>query len=637
MLAKIFKQILRKKLSSGIILVLIIIGGYFAYQELTKDNSDGRYITAAVEKDTLIVSVSGSGQVSALDQIDIKSKVKGDIESLYIEKGEEIKAGELIVKLDDTDFQKAVEEAEISLETVKLELEELLSPADELTLLKSENSVLQAKNSLEKLKLSQEKEYQNALESIKEAEKDIERAYEDTLNTVTDVFWDLPTVITGARNILYSYEIGESEITVSAYQWNKSVYSNFFDGQDRGELEPFIKNAEDSYKKARENYDQNFENYKETSYYSERETIEDLLNETIETVKSTAQAVKDEANLIGFVIDYLFGHDRRIYKKITDYQSDLKTYTSKINSHYSSLLSIQRSLEDSRKAKIKAKENLTEIEKTHPLDLEAAEIGLQEKEKSLAELKAGPDELDIRAKENSLRQKEDALFTAEKDLANCNIFSPSNGIITEINIEKGDSVSAGSALVTLITKQKIAEMTLNEIDIAKVKTGQKSTLTFDAVEDLTITGEVIEVDNIGTVTQGVVTYGVKIAFDTQDERIKPGMSLSAAIITDIKQNALVISSSAIKQQGDMVYVQVTNNIAVESNSAAASISGTFIPASDLHTQQVQVGLSNDTMAEITDGLKEGDIIIVQTISSNATQNQSQRDTEFNPNMMRMIR
>ena len=98
----------------------------------------------------------------------------------------------------------------------------------------------------------------------------------------------------------------------------------------------------------------------------------------------------------------------------------------------------------------------------------------------------------------------------------------------------------------LITKQKIAEISLNEVDAAKVKVGQKVTLTFDAIDGLSITGEVSEIDALGTVSQGVVTYGVKIAFDTQDERVKSGMSVSAAIITDVKQNVLLVPNAAVK-------------------------------------------------------------------------------------------
>jgi len=180
------------------------------------------------------------------------------------------------------------------------------------------------------------------------------------------------------------------------------------------------------------------------------------------------------------------------------------------------------------------------------------------------------------------------------------------------------------AIANIITPQKIAEITLNEIDAVKIKIGQKANITFDAVDDLNITGEVVEADTLGTTTQGVVTFGVKISFDTQDDRIKPGMSLSTEIITDAKQNVLVVPSSAIKQQDSASYVQVADGSAVAS--------ALVLPAS-FRSQFVQTGLSNDTMTEILDGLEQGDIIVTQIISQNQNSNQSLK-TNSNQAQMR---
>jgi len=278
--------------------------------------------------------------------------------------------------------------------------------------------------------------------------------------------------------------------------------------------------------------------------------------------------------------------------------------------------------------------------------LKSAEEKFADRKLVLEELEAGADSLDIRTQQNIVAQREASLAKAKAELADHYIYAPFSSVVVEVNnsLRKGDTVSSGSSLATIITKQKLAEISLNEIDIAQVKTGQKANITFDAVEDLNITGEVVETNTLGTVNQGVVTYGVKIAFDAQDERVKPGMTLSTAIITEAKQDVLLVQSSAIKQQGDILYVQMADGSVIEPNLAAANISGIAMPASSLRTQQVQVGSSNDTMTEIVDGLKEGDIVIIQAITLNSTQNQAQQSRGFSlPGMssggveMRMIR
>ncbi|MBU4369611.1 hypothetical protein KKG58_02495, partial [Patescibacteria group bacterium] len=73
---KIVNFIKGYKIVSVIILCLIILGGYFGYQAISGGGDETvRYTVATVEKDILIVSVSGSGQVTVLDQVDIKPEV----------------------------------------------------------------------------------------------------------------------------------------------------------------------------------------------------------------------------------------------------------------------------------------------------------------------------------------------------------------------------------------------------------------------------------------------------------------------------------------------------------------------------------------------------------------------------------
>jgi len=374
MLSKMFNLIIRHKFIAVIILLIIIIGGYFGYKKLANDENLTQYTIVEVRKGTLAVSVSGSGQVSASNQVDIKPKVSGDVVYVGVKNGQEVKAGTLLVQIDSRNAQKAIKDAQTSLETAKLELDKLLEPIDELDLLRAENNLVQAKESKQK------------------SEDNIIKAYEDAFNTMANAFLDLPTLITGLRDILYSYEIAESEITISDSSWNISTLKNLVDYEDRYQLEKFINSAETSYKIARAKYDDNFENYKNVSRYSDKETIEALLEETLETVRAMSEAVKNETNMLDYWVDYRSEKDLRVFNKVTEYQSNIRSYTSKINGHLISLLNIQRSLQDNREAVLSAQRSIKELEL------------------SLAELKAGIDELDIRAKKITIQQKEDILL-----------------------------------------------------------------------------------------------------------------------------------------------------------------------------------------------------------------------------------
>ena len=578
----IFKQIFKHKFITVIILILVITGGYFGYQKFTGNDSAVRYAIAAVEKGTLIVSVSGSGQVSSLNEADIKAQVNGEILNLYIANGDEVKEGKMVAKLDDTDLKKAVASAQLSLETAQFDLDQLLSPPDELDLFQAENALTKANDSKTK------------------AEEGIENGLKDAFDGITNIFFDLPTIITTARDVLYGCNIAKSEIMISDYNWNETVYMNSFDSTDRMDLEPFIEGAKNDYKAARIKYDQNLKDYKDTDYYADSKTIENLLNETSDTTKAISQAIKSEINLLDFVVDYFSSHDKRIYSGITAYQTNLQSYYLKTNGYLQNLYSIQNSLKSDRQAVVDA------------------ELSVKEKELLLEKLKEAPDELAVRTKELAVQQRKDALASAQKDLEDSYIYAPFSGVIAEVKVKNGDSVSKGTVVANIITEQKIAEISLNEVDAANVKVGQKVTLTFDALSEANVSGKVIEVDTVGQVSQGVVNYGVKIAFGTDIEQVKPGMSVTADIITEAKQDVLVLSNSAIKSQEESYYVELVEAPEGMKQQLLANVSGTILPTPP-KLQTVEIGLINDFSTEVVTGLQEGDIVVVSTINPSAVQ------------------
>jgi RND family efflux transporter MFP subunit len=225
----------------------------------------------------------------------------------------------------------------------------------------------------------------------------------------------------------------------------------------------------------------------------------------------------------------------------------------------------------------------------------------------------------IKTEENDVLKKETILSDAQNKLADCFVVAPFDGVITEINVETQDSVTTSTVVATIITHQKIAKISLNEVDTAKVKLGQKANITFDAIDGLNITGQVIEIDSVGTVSQGVVSYNAVVAFDIQDEKIKSGMSVSSSIITDTKQNILIVPNSAVKSKSDETYYVLV-----------------FDENKELIQKIVEIGLADDINTEIVSGLAEGDEIISKTISavktspagnSNGTNNSTNRATQ----------
>ncbi len=599
MIMKLYKRLKKKKWFWPIIGGIIIIGVFFGYTTLKAKPTDISYITTTPTRGMLSTIVSGSGQVSASNQINIKSNISGTILSLNASATKKVKSGDVLVQVDAQNAYRSVKDASDSLETSRLSLIKLKQPVDSLSLLQSESALKKAKDDLKKLKLNQKIDYEKMLSTKINATDAITKSYEDAFTKISDAFLDLPDMMTKLTNILYSYEISDSELTLTQNNTDSLIASFGSNDKNRDKIKIFINSAISDYESARTKYTINFTDYKQTSRYSSTSTITNLLTDTIDTVKLVSQALKSDINMLDSWVDLATQDYLTIYPQIKSYQSDLSTLLGKVNSHLSNLLSAQSSLQTSKNSLVDAENNIKKMLLNNPIDLEVATKNIKEKELSLANLKAGADALDIRSQEIMISQKLNTLYDAQQKLSDYTIKAPFDGTIATVDVKKGDLLSSSAQVATIISDKRLAVIAFNEVDVSKIKLKQKVILSMSAIENLSLTGEVVEIASLGAVTSGVVNYNVTIAFDTQDERVKPGMSVSADIITMSKNDVLMIPNSAIKGQGGNNYVEVKNG--------------------DNITQKiVTVGLSNDTMIEIVSGLSVDDNVITQTISGGAS-------------------
>jgi HlyD family secretion protein len=234
------------------------------------------------------------------------------------------------------------------------------------------------------------------------------------------------------------------------------------------------------------------------------------------------------------------------------------------------------------------------------------------------------DPLDLATQQNTVRQREADLQSARTTLADHTVRAPFGGVVAKVNSKKGDTVGSGTAIATVISHSTLATVPLNEVDVAKVKLGQKATLTFDAVPDLTMTGTVAQVDSIGTTSQGVVSYTVTIALDTQDAQVRPGMSASVTILLETHQDVLVVPASAVKSQNGSSYVEVLTGA-----TTPGTVTGAVTSAAAPSRVTVTTGISDDTSTEILTGLTEGQEVIVRTITGTTAASAGSTSTRSN--------
>jgi HlyD family secretion protein len=396
------------------------------------------------------------------------------------------------------------------------------------------------------------------------------QAYDNGFTAVSNTFLDLPNIQNGLTNMFF---------TSNPQVINGQFYVNWYAAQagatDQEAAQVYEQTLKDSYNTALTAYNKNISDYKSISRNSDNATIDTFIAETYNTTKLLADVIKNANDYIDFVNSSMQANNFNIPTIIATHKALLNTYTAEINSHLSDLLSAQASISTNKDAF-----------PSSDLSTQSAQIAIQ--------------------------QANNTLLDAEQNLAKCYVTAPFGGIIASVPVITGDNVSSGTTLATIITSRDLATVTLSEVDVAKISLGDKATLTFNAIPNLTIAGQVVEIDSVGTVSQGVVNYNVQISFDaTNDGGVKPGMSVNADIITDMKQNVLMVPNSAIKTVSGVSYVQTFATPLVAALPGVQGSPSTIAPIS----QVVATGISNATSTEIVSGLNDGDIIVTKTVNS----------------------
>lgn len=200
---------------------------------------------------------------------------------------------------------------------------------------------------------------------------------------------------------------------------------------------------------------------------------------------------------------------------------------------------------------------------------------------------------------------------AQLNTATINYNATKNAVVTAITdgtVANFSSTVGGSVLTTATTPVLIlgdfnnttVKVQISEVDVSKVKQGQKVTVTIDALESKSFVGTIENVDSIGTTTSGVVSYTAVIKLISPSTDIRPGMTTSAIIQIARKDDVLKIPTQAIQAGTNGQTVRVMDK------------------AGQIKQVNIETGISSDSETEILSGLSEGDIVVTTVASTRTT-------------------
>ncbi len=235
----------------------------------------------------------------------------------------------------------------------------------------------------------------------------------------------------------------------------------------------------------------------------------------------------------------------------------------------------------------------------------------------------------IKAAEFNVKSATAALQEAQENLVKTTIYSPMDGIISKMNVEKGERVvgtsqMAGTEMLRIANFHQMEVLVdVNENDIIRIEERDTAMVEVDAYPGRKFTGLVTQIansaKNIGSAIEQVTNFEVKILIlpesysDLAEKGVnpfRPGMSATASIQTERRDNIISIPVQTITTRKDLT----TDTLAVKGDELAEQV---FIVKEDntLEVREVKTGIQDITNIEILSGLNEGERIVTGPYSA----------------------
>jgi HlyD family secretion protein len=218
--------------------------------------------------------------------------------------------------------------------------------------------------------------------------------------------------------------------------------------------------------------------------------------------------------------------------------------------------------------------------------LALAEAQLEDARREWERLKDGPDPQDVAAAR--------ARVTAVQATLNLSrLTAPFAGTVTEAYPRPGDMVTAGTTAFRLDNLERLlVDVQVSEVDINNIRPGQPVTLTFDAILGREYHGLVVEVAQVGSVLQGVVSFKVTVELSDADEQVKPGMTAAVNIVVMELEDVVLVPNRAVRLVDGQRVVYLQRDGQVE-------------------MVEIRLGATSDMVSVVlSDNLKVGDLVIL---------------------------
>lgn len=545
----------KKQIAIGLVVVLVLGAGGWAFwrNRSAKAASAVTYVQQPVRRQTLRVTVSGTGPASAVTSQVLKLTQGGTVSQVMVQDGDQVKAGQVLFTLDNKDVTDALAQAEADLSSAVTQLNQKLKPAD--TTVKAQQNKVDSSA----LTLKQ-----------READRQSLTVVAPSAGVVTAVTATAGSDVAANAQLLSLYDDQTPTFIAQVPQDSAAQLNNGLEatvtipgfGNLKGTVRSLTGNAQGG--------------------TGGKATV------------AVAIALPPTSGLRPGMSGTVVINAPKLSFQVTgsgSIQDDSVKVAAKVAATVAQI-AVQEG------ARVNAGDLLAKLTSDQvELSYQQALNDLATQRDSLANLITPANDPDgsianLQQKVIASQRSRDQKKQAVDDLT---VKAPIDGKLSGFMVKVGDQLDPKTQ-VAKVADYTTMEMhvAVDELDISKVKAGQQATLTLDALPGKRFTGKVSRVAAEGTVKNDIATFDVTVQIQNPDG-ILAGMNASADIAIDTRENVLAVPVQAVRTQQGKSTVQVLKN-------------------NQPTPVEVQVGLRTSTMVEIVSGLTEGEQVIVATVN-----------------------
>lgn len=503
-------------------------------------------------------SISASGEVIARQEVQLSWAVTGRVEQVFVDAGGQVRAGDILARLETDQLERSVRSAEQALKIQEANLATLQKPADELEVTAAQAAVTSAKTQLDDLLAGpSQEELAQAQAALASA---VARLDDLIAGPTKEELNEAESALASARTL------------VSAAQKRYSVAQGQLVGAQND-----IDNARNAVERAKWAYDA-------------------LVLNNWKVKVSWGPYSPQAAALKQAEIDLRVAIARYNLAKIDVNDSELLSAQAQLAQAQSNLAALTREktvdIAAARAQVAQANASLAALTRERTADVAAARAQLAQAQAKLSSLVRGATEERVAIAHAQVEQARTSLSRARRSLDRATLVAPFDGLVTQVVSREGEWASGLAIEMADLSSIEVV-LDLDEVDLGAIAVGQPALVTLEPWPDQQLAGEVTFIAPQAGDKGGIVIYEVHVSLPVTNLPARPGMTANAEVTTAALHGVLLVPNRAIvsDRQAGRYYV---NRLQGDTEQRI----------------EVTIGLRGSTYTQITSGLEPGDRISV---------------------------